>query len=87
MILGDAVRLRDYLKITKYTGAFLEKGVSNDPGLYEGFFDNGIITYDFSEEGAVENTYWFDDDKTLTTLKSKAIRKIFLWGNYQKKTS
>ena len=27
VIIGDSVRIRDYLKITKHHGAFLEKGV------------------------------------------------------------
>ncbi len=82
VIIADSERLRDYLLITRYRGVFIEKGSLVDPNYYKKLKDKGIITYDLCEEGAFSGSYWMDEEGVVKTIKQ--IRKVFLWGEFQR---
>lgn len=82
-IIGNPPFIRDELKYKNYKGIFLEKGVNPDPNYYQGLSDKGIYLYDLGDEGAAEPVYSINYEPAINALK--AMRKIVLWGNYQKK--
>lgn len=81
VIIGDSVRLRDYLMLTRHKGAFIEKGGIPDPNYYIKLRNKGIVTYDLCEEGAFSGSYWIEEQSVRNTIKVMA--RIFLWGNFQ----
>ncbi len=82
-IIGNPPFLRDELRYKNYQGVFLEKGCNPDPDYYKSLSAKGIYLYDLGDEGAASPVYDLNCKPEVDALK--LMRRIFLWGETQKK--
>ncbi len=82
VIIGLPAYIRDQLSLTNIQGVFLEKGINPIPEYYESLAKKGLYVYDLTDEGMGALVYSITNETAVNTLGK--MRKIFLWGSYQK---